>query len=156
MKPLFTIHAGEYLVGSFIEEKFKDFNVWVPAKDTGVDLLVTNAKNNKAVSLQVKFSKNFLVTDKKDSLQQGLKSRSWWKLNLKNIRKFLSDYWVFVIRGYNPKDIQYVIIKPEELLDKLSKIHGDGKEGIQSYFWVTQEDKCWETRGLKKGELVPC
>ncbi|GAG73038.1 unnamed protein product [marine sediment metagenome] len=56
MRPMFTIHAGEYLVGSYIEEKLKDFNVWVPSKDKGVDLLVTDSKNKKTVSLQVKFS----------------------------------------------------------------------------------------------------
>lgn len=42
MKPIFSIHAGEYLVGSFIEETYKDYNVWIPSKDTGVDFLVTN------------------------------------------------------------------------------------------------------------------
>jgi len=55
---MFTIHAGEYLIGSYIEENFKNYNVWVPSKDTGIDLLVTNSKNNKAVSLQVKYSKD--------------------------------------------------------------------------------------------------
>jgi len=58
MQQMFTIHAGEYLIGSYIEENFKNYNVWVPSKDTGIDLLVTNSKNNKAVSLQVKYSKD--------------------------------------------------------------------------------------------------
>ena len=49
MKPLFTIHAGEYLVGSYIEKHFKKYNVWIPSKDTGIDLLVTNSKNNKTI-----------------------------------------------------------------------------------------------------------
>src|SRR5690554_1866372 len=45
MQPLFTIHAGEYLVGSHIEQHLRDpngdkVNVWVPSKDTGIDLLV--------------------------------------------------------------------------------------------------------------------
>ncbi len=42
MKPLFTIHGGEYLVGSYIERHFKRVNVWVPSRDTGVDLLVSD------------------------------------------------------------------------------------------------------------------
>ena len=62
MQPIFTIHAGEYLVGSYIEDKFKKYRVWVPSKDIGIDLLVTNSKNSKAVSLQVKFSKDYTVT----------------------------------------------------------------------------------------------
>ena len=55
MKPIFTIHAGEYLVASYIEQKFKRFNVWIPSKDTGIDLLITDSNNKKTVSLQVKF-----------------------------------------------------------------------------------------------------
>jgi hypothetical protein len=36
MKPLFTIHAGEYLTGYEIEKQFgKKFNDWVPNKDEG-------------------------------------------------------------------------------------------------------------------------
>ena len=62
MKPLFTVHAGEYLVGSYIEEHYPKWDVWVPSKDTGVDLLVTDTQNARAVSLQVKFSKDFTPT----------------------------------------------------------------------------------------------
>ncbi len=57
MTPIFTIHAGEYLVGSFLEQQ--KLNVWVPSKDTGVDLFASNRENTKTVSLQVKFSRNF-------------------------------------------------------------------------------------------------
>ena len=40
MKPLFTIHEGEFLVGDYINRKLgRKFDVWVPTKDTGVDLL---------------------------------------------------------------------------------------------------------------------
>ena len=47
MRPIFSIHAGEYITGDFIEHKLKDnanrkLNVWIPSKDTGVDLLITN------------------------------------------------------------------------------------------------------------------
>jgi len=61
VKPLFTIHAGEFVVGDFLERKFRKVNVWVPSKDTGVDLVVTDKKNKKAISLQV-FSRDFLAT----------------------------------------------------------------------------------------------
>jgi len=62
MKQLFTVHAGEYLAGSYIEEHYPKWNVWVSSKDTGVDLLVTDTRNARAVSLQVKFSKDFTPT----------------------------------------------------------------------------------------------
>lgn len=74
MRTIFTIHAGEYLVGSHIESKIKDFNIWIPSKNTGVDLLVTNKQNTKSVSLQIKFSNDFLVTHLSEMHQQGLKA----------------------------------------------------------------------------------
>jgi len=153
MRPIFTIHAGEYLVGSYIEEKFKDFNVWIPSKDTGVDLLLTDSKNKKTVSLQVKFSKDFLVTNMEDSFQRGLKSCGWWTLNQDKIKQSFADFWIFVLHSFNQKNKQYVIIEPEELLKKLTKLHGNVKT-IQCYLWVTEKNKCWEARGLKKKEQI--
>lgn len=42
MQPLVTIHAGEYLVGSHIEQRLRDLNgdkvnIWVTSKDAGID-----------------------------------------------------------------------------------------------------------------------
>lgn len=42
MRPLFTLHAGEYLVGSYVEQKYPDLQIWVPATYTGVDLWSPN------------------------------------------------------------------------------------------------------------------
>lgn len=44
MKPLFTIHAGEFLVGEFIQQNFSRTSLWIPAEDSGVDLLVSDLK----------------------------------------------------------------------------------------------------------------
>lgn len=152
MRPIFTIHAGEYLVASFVEEKFKNYNVWIPSKDTGIDLLVTNSTNKKTVSIQVKFSKDW-TTHIPEALQHGLKSCGWWTLNRDKLSKSLADFWIFVLYGLSQESIQYVIIRPKELLRKLTLIHGSNK-GIQTYLWVTKKDKCWETRGLKKEEEI--
>ena len=63
MTPLFTIHAGEYLVGLYIEQHYKkQLNVWIPSRDTGIDLLVSHRQNRRTASLQVKFGKDFLPT----------------------------------------------------------------------------------------------
>jgi len=160
MRSLFTVHAGEYLVGSHIEEKLKHLNVWVPSKDTGVDLLVTDSGNRKTVSLQVKFSKDFKETHIQDSLQKGLNSCGWWTLNRDKIKQSHADFWVFVLYSLNKKNTQYVIIEPEELLRRLTKLHDNTKtiqtKTIQNYLWVTNKkdkfdkEQCWETRGLKK------
>ena len=59
MKPVYTIHAGEYFVGSHIEKIRSKWHVWFPSKDTGIDLLISNANNSKTVSIQVKSSKDY-------------------------------------------------------------------------------------------------
>jgi hypothetical protein len=85
VKPLFTIHAAELLVSEFMERNFRSLNVWVPAKDTRLDLLVTGSDNQKAVSLQVKFSRDFLATHMKATLQLSLRACGWWRFSRKQI-----------------------------------------------------------------------
>lgn len=136
MKTIFTIHAGEYLVGSHIESHFKDWRVWIPSKDTGIDLLVSNADNSKTASIQVKFSKDFLVTHGKPAHQSKLVSCGWWTLNRQKLKDSTANFWVFVMHSFNQKNMQYVIIQPQELYRRLNLIHSKTK-GIQSYLWVT-------------------
>jgi len=73
MKPLFTVHGGEYIVGSYIEQHYQRVNVWIPSRDTGVDLLVSDHRSRHATSLQVKYSKNFLVTHMGPIFQKSLR-----------------------------------------------------------------------------------
>jgi hypothetical protein len=148
MKPIFTVHAGEYLVGEHVESKFRRLNVWVPTKDTGIDLLVTDKGNKKAVSIQVKFSKDFLTTNKSDVLKEGLKAIGWWSLKRKKIQVSKADYWVFVLYASGQKKFDFIIISPRELLRRLGRIHKRKDEIVQIYFSVTGKGRCWETRGL--------
>jgi len=153
MKTLFTIHAGEFVVGDFLEREFRKVNVWIPSKDTGIDLLVTDKKNKNTVSLQVKFSKDFLPTHHPAMFQKPLKACGWWSLNREKIAKSNADYWVFVLVGFERRSRDFVIIKPSELLKRLNEIHTKAKT-IQSYLWVTEKNKCWETRGLKRKDQM--
>jgi hypothetical protein len=50
MKPLFTIHGGEYIAGEHLEKKFKKVNLWVPTRDLGVDILVPNQQRLTRIS----------------------------------------------------------------------------------------------------------
>ena len=154
MQPIFTIHAGEYLVGSHIEQNLcddtgKKFHVWVPSKDSGIDLLVTSHDNSKTASIQVKFSKDFLLTHGRPEYQDKLISCGWWTLNREKIEKSPAEYWVFVLHTFNQKNMQYVVVTPEELKKRLDILHPN-KKPIQTYLWVTAIQECWETRGLKK------
>lgn len=153
MKPIFTIHEGEYLFGSYLEKELKGYNIWVPSKDTGIDLLVTDPRNRKTVSLQVKFSKDFLVTGIEETLQKGLKSCCWWTLNRDKIKTSLADLWVFVMFSFEKKRMEFVTIPPKVLLRRATQLHGYVKI-IQSYLWVTAKGRCWETRGLNKKEQI--
>lgn len=97
MRPLFTVHAGEFLVGEYIERSFRNTNVWLPSKDSGIDLLVTNKKNQAPVSLQVKYSRDFLVTNLSAKFQEPLRACGWWTFDPKKLRTSPADYWVLLI-----------------------------------------------------------
>jgi hypothetical protein len=98
MRPLFTIHAGEYLVGLYIQKSLK-LNAWIPAKDIGIDLLVTDSDNFRAVSLQVKYGKDFLP-EMKAELRRSLRCVSWFTLNRAKLDTSQAQFWIFVLRGF--------------------------------------------------------
>jgi hypothetical protein len=150
MKPLFTVHAGEYLVGSHIERTYPRWNVWLPSKDTGIDLLVTDAKNRKSVSLQVKFSKDFNPTHGTLLVQSRLLAAGWWTHDPKKIQESAADFWVFVLPSFVEHETSFIILPPTELLRRFKAIHGPPKKRIHSYLRVTKTKRCWEARGLNK------
>jgi len=139
MKALFTIHAGEFIVGDYLERKFKNVNLWLPSKDTGVDLLVTDSKNQRVVSLQVKFSRDYLSTHMPAIFQKPLRACGWWSLNRQKIANSRADYWVFVLVGFERRSTDFIIIKPSKLLALFKKMRRKGKT-IQSYLWVTNSN----------------
>nr|MCD6648356.1 hypothetical protein [Vibrio cholerae] len=67
---------------SYLENEFgKEINVLIPSKDTGVDFLLTDRSNQKTTSIQVKFSRDFRITNGTDLQQKELLSCGWWTLN---------------------------------------------------------------------------
>jgi hypothetical protein len=157
MKSIFSVHAGEYLTGSHIEKKFRHVNVWLPAKDTGIDLLILDRANRKTVSLQVKFSKDFLITSgnrKEQEYRNKLRASGWWSLNSPKIQQSRADYWVFVLQGFANKSTDYVVIPPRELLSRLLRIHHRQAKIWHVYLSVTKEGGCWETRDLSNEDKL--
>jgi hypothetical protein len=152
MKPMSTVHVGEYLVGEHIERAYPRWNVWVPSKDRGIDLLVSDAKNRKTVSLQVKFSKDFNLTDGSPPLQDRLLAAGWWTLDPKKIQKSHADFWVFVLPSFVEKKPSFIILPPAELLRRFRAIHGRSNKRIHSYLRVTKTQRCWEARGLANAD----
>jgi len=147
MKPLFTVHAGEYLTGCFIEQRFPTCRVWVPSKDTGIDLLVTDHKCARSVPLQVKFSKDFMPTHIGDFYKHKLKVCTWFQFTAEAIESSQAAYWVLVLQSHAFAKALFLVIPPAKLLRKIAKHHGEKKK-YDLYFWVNSHDRCWETRGL--------
>jgi len=110
------------------------------------------------LSLQVKFSRDFLVTHMAAVFRKPLRACGFWSLNRQKILTSPADYWVFVLVGFK-KPIgarwltDFVIITPAELLRRLNAIHGK-TTAVKSYLWVTEKRRCWETRGLKRPDQL--
>ncbi|MGA2966846.1 MAG: hypothetical protein ABSD64_11585 [Terriglobales bacterium] len=142
---MFTIHAGEYLVGDHVQRRLK-LNVWIPAKDTGIDLLVTDRENRRTVSLQAKYGKDFLPEEKNPELREKLRCISWFTLNRAKLKDSPADFWVFVLHGFKSKAPDFVVIPTAELRQRMTKLHNE--KTLQIYLCTTGSNRCWEIRGL--------
>jgi hypothetical protein len=151
MRPLFTIHAGEFLVGEHIERHFKNLTVWVPTKDTGVDLLVTNKKNSKVISFQVKFSRDYLTTHMTEEMQKPMRVCGWFTFERSKLQKSAAHFWVLALLGSKGQTRDFVVIRPRDLLSRLGRIHSKTNR-YQVYIWVTEKGRCWIARGLTRIE----
>lgn len=155
MKPLFTVHAGEYLVGEHIERKFRNLNVWIPSKDTGIDLLITNAKNSSSVSLQVKLSKDYKKSQAVGEFDRSLIAAGWLTLTHEKIAKSTADYWVIILVSHERKmQPRYLVISPSDLLERLVCIHKKERKTYHFYPWITNSGLALEGRGLKNIDKV--
>jgi hypothetical protein len=166
MKPLYSIHEGEYLVGLCINKAIKNCDLWIPAKDRGIDILVTNKKDyKKSVSLQIKFSKDHLP-ENPAIFKKFFRSCGFWNFGQTAIRDSMKrisvDFWVIALHSFSEKKIDCIVIEPNILKNKFSKFKKEGKNKkgdkiAKTYFWVTKNNKCFETRDIEsqqKKELL--
>ena len=150
MRTLFTVHAGEYLTASHIEQKLK-LPVWIPSKDKGIDLLVTNRANRRAISLQVKYGKDFLP-GKRPVIREAFRCISWFTLDTAKVDASPAELWVFVLHSFKHREPDFVVVRRGELRQRLRALHGwHGK--IQSVLCTTETGGCWEGRG-REGALT--
>lgn len=149
MKPIFTIHEGEFLVGDLITRRFgKRLDVWVPAKDSGVDLLVTDKQRKKPpVGLQVKFSRSYKFLPE---LAGHVRATSWFRLDPTKIKTSQADVWVFVIITLKHEQ-HFVLIPTRDLAKRIPK--GVGKRW-DLYLWVYPSHKCYNMRGARKQDRL--
>lgn len=147
MKPLFTIHEGEFLAGDHINRKLgHKYEVWVPTKDGGMDLLVTRkGLRGKAVGLQVKFSRGYGTSKE---LARHAIATSWFMLDPAKVRKSGADLWVFVILTLKHEE-HFVVIPTRELRKRIPR--GSGSRW-DLYLWVFDNRACYQVRGLSPEE----
>lgn len=147
MKPLFTVHEGEFLVGDYINRNHgKKYEVWVPTKDEGVDLLVTRRKGKqRPVRVQVKFSRSF---ETKLVPAEKFLARGWFTLKPDKLRKSKADLWVFAILTLRHQ-AYYVLVPTRELVKRIPKKPG---KMWNLYLTVFRPKQCYDLRGVKKDE----
>jgi hypothetical protein len=155
MKQFYSIDAGEYLVGICINEKIKECEIWFPAKDKGTDILLTNKNDHKkSVSLQVKYSNDHLPEPQHSSDDRDhYRSFGFWNFGQTAIKSRMGkdsvDFWVIAMHSFSEKETDCIVITPAELYERFSKFKIEGKKP-STYFWITKDKKCFETRGLKE------
>lgn len=149
MKPIFTIHEGEFLVGDHINRKLgRKFDVWVPSKDSGIDLLVTRrGLKGKAIGLQVKFSRGF---DIRQELARHVIATSWYTLDPRKIRQSQADVWVFAILTLRQEQ-HFVVIPANELRKRIPRSAG---KTWNLYLWVYASGSCFQVRDLSNEERL--
>ena len=116
---------------------------------------MTDQTNSKTVSLQVKFSKDFLGSlgnSLSDVVATKVKSGGWWTFKREKIRDSRADLWILVLYRFSRRDYDLLVIEPAELLRRYDQLNRTGI--IQSFVWVTASGKCWEIRGLNKRQQI--
>ena len=154
-KSVGTGNTGEYLTALHIEQTFRKWELWIPRKDWGADLLVSSRTDRrKNAALQVKYSKDHL-TLQGGSQREQYRSKGWWTFSFaaleKNIKDKAADFWILSIERYDGKTgLDCVIIQPKELHRRLKRINTGNTQ--QTYLWITHDNRCFATRGLRKAE----
>jgi hypothetical protein len=144
---------GEYLAPTEIEKRFRHLQVWIPSKDTGIDLLVTDDRRDKVASLQVKFSKDYLGSSGSTAVAPEIASSGWWTFQRAKIANSPADFWVLTLYQFQSRKFDFVIVPPQDLLARYNRI-APASNVIQSYFCVTDAGRCWEVRGLGKADMA--
>jgi hypothetical protein len=150
VKPLFTIHEGEFVVGDYITRHLKKYEVFVPSKDSGTDLLVVpkGRRKGRPVRLQVKFSRSFEGAMDYGIPDDQFRARGWYTLNPSKIRKSDADLWVFAIVTFRHQG-HYVLVPTRELRRRIPRSAG---KTWHLYLTVLSKNRCYNFRDLKRAD----
>jgi hypothetical protein len=98
-------------------------------------------------------SKDHLVTHRGPEFQRSLRACGWWTIDRDKLKRSAADYWVFVLQGFANRSVDFVVVPPRDLLQRLQRIHGRHRR-YQSYLWVAEKKRCWESRDLKRRDQL--
>jgi hypothetical protein len=149
MRPLFTIHGGEYITADYLERKFKkNLRIWVPSKDDGIDLLVSSRTCRQTLALQVKSSKIYAT-------KYACDYSGWWRINMGKVKNSKADYWIFVtlplMLGRKKQEPFFLAFRPTELIKKLNG-RGYNQSTVDLYF-AQRNHTVIDTRGLELDDV---
>lgn len=152
MKPIFTVHAGEFVFGEIVEKRFPDLRLWMPTKDTGVDYLVTDALCENSISVQVKMSRDYRPSFLESEFERELLAAGWFVFSHSSLENSAAKIWSLILVSHERKRKPiFVNISPRALLKCLVQTHGV-KKTYHLYPWVLKNGVCMEGRGMKKAD----
>ena len=107
---------------SYIKQNHTGWTVRLPSKDTEGNLLVTDEKTRRSVSLYVRFSQDKLQEHCEKhhvTLGNQLMAQGWWSLRKRDLENSRADFWVFVVPSLSEHTTSFIVIPPRELLHRL-------------------------------------
>ena len=152
MRPIFTIHAGEFVFGEHVEKNFRELRLWVPTKDTGIDFLVSDSAGKKTVSVQVKMSRDYRPPLATTEFERGLKAAGWFVFSYSALESSSANIWSIILISHERKSQPvFLNVVPKQLLHCLVETHGEQKN-YHLYPWLFTDGRCIEGRGMKKAD----
>ena len=155
MRPLFTIHAGEYVFGQEVLNKKLGLDLWIPAKDRGIDFLITNEDRSHSVAVQVKMSKDYRPIQSSTDFDKVSLARGWFTFSHHKLETSPADVWsLILVSSERQSKPVFINLSPDRLLKKLKAIHGH-RINYNLYPCLLELPKgriCLEGRGLKKDD----
>lgn len=152
MKPIFTVHAGEFVFGEHVEQNFRQLRLWVPTKDTGIDFLITDSAAKSTVSVQVKMSRDYRPSLADTEFDKRLKAAGWFVFSRSSLETSPADIWSIILISHERRSKPvFINIPPRQLLQSLIETHGE-RRSYHLYPWLFSDGRCIEGRGLKKAD----
>ena len=163
-KNFWSLNPDEAVTTGILRNYLKDeMGVFMPldAQFKDIDLLVTNLKNKKSVTLQVKGSRAY-EPKKSETKRFGYGSAGWFYLKAETIMQCQADYFVFLVyvlrddpeNGRRHTEPHIVVISTKEL-QKLCKNRTLSNGRYNFFIWINpKENKAFDFREINSKGIM--